>query len=89
MEQKGIALTILGIVAIIAIVGLVLLFTGGTTGEATREPPKSGCGSMYNNYPVGPVGFNQKTSMEQRGSSCINAAETTGGYCCTAPGFDS
>ena len=31
-EGKGIALTILGIVAVIAIVGLVLLFTGAGTG---------------------------------------------------------
>lgn len=32
-EGKGIALTILGIVAVIAIVGLVLLFTGARTGQ--------------------------------------------------------
>ncbi len=32
MDDKGISLTILGIVAVIAIVGLVLLFTGAGTG---------------------------------------------------------
>ncbi len=44
MEQKGIGLTILGVVAIIAIVGLVLLFTGGATGKG-----------VYNSLPGGVV----------------------------------
>ena len=33
-EQKNIALAILGIVAVMAIIGLVLLFKGGATGQA-------------------------------------------------------
>lgn len=32
-EGKGVALAILGIVAVIAVVGLILLFKGGTTGN--------------------------------------------------------
>jgi hypothetical protein len=37
-EGKGLALVILGIVAVIAVVGLVLLFTkGGTTGNYIAE----------------------------------------------------
>jgi len=32
MEEKAVSLTILGIVAVIAIVGLVLLFSGASTG---------------------------------------------------------
>lgn len=37
-EQKNIALAILGITAIMAIVGLVLLFKGGVTGEFAYNP---------------------------------------------------
>ena len=39
MADKGIALTILGIVAVIAIVGLVLLFTGAGTGQIIIGQP--------------------------------------------------
>lgn len=45
MEQKGIGLTILGVVAIIAIVGLVLLFTGGATGKAAYKGLPGGVAS--------------------------------------------
>jgi hypothetical protein len=34
-ESRGVALAILGIVALIAVVGLVLLFSGRTTGQVT------------------------------------------------------
>ena len=34
-QGKGVALAILGVVAIIAVVGLVLLFKGGPTGDST------------------------------------------------------
>lgn len=36
-EGKGLALIILGIVAVIAVVGLVLLFKGGVTGNYVAE----------------------------------------------------
>ncbi len=39
MENKGIALAILGIVAVIAVVGLVLLFKGATGNVAYRPYP--------------------------------------------------
>ena len=42
-EHKGVSLVILGIVAIIAVIGLVLLFRGGATGEAIRFPNRLGC----------------------------------------------
>ncbi|MBS3147418.1 hypothetical protein J4219_00875 [Candidatus Woesearchaeota archaeon] len=37
-EHKGHHLAILGIVAVLAVVGLVLLFKGGTTGSVTGAP---------------------------------------------------
>jgi hypothetical protein len=37
-EGKGIALVILGIVAVIAIVGLVLMFSSGRTGASVSAP---------------------------------------------------
>lgn len=49
MEEKGIALTILAVVAIIAIVGFVLLFTKTSTGKFTyagghiQYDPKEAC----------------------------------------------
>ena len=46
MDEKGIALTMLGIIAVIAIVGLVLMFTKGTTGEATAGTCWSAGGHM-------------------------------------------
>jgi len=39
MQDKGISLTILGIVAVIAIVGLVLLFSKATTGQIIIGQP--------------------------------------------------
>ena len=36
-ESKGIALAVLGIVAVLAVVGLVLLFTATGTGNVARE----------------------------------------------------
>jgi len=44
-EQKGMALVILGIVAIIAIIGLVLMFKGGASGagHANLVSPDVNC----------------------------------------------
>ena len=44
--NKGIALTILGVVAVIAIVGLVLLFTGAGTGKYTVQASNVYGGAM-------------------------------------------
>ncbi len=45
-EGKGIAFAILGIVAVIAVVGLVLLFKGGTGGVAYNQPKIYGGGEI-------------------------------------------
>jgi len=37
-EEKGVALAVLGVVAVLAIVGLVLLFTGAKTGQSVYYP---------------------------------------------------
>ncbi len=44
-QTKGISLVILGIVAIIAVVGLVLLFSGTGTGKFTGRPAGAYCGN--------------------------------------------
>ncbi len=42
MEEKNIALCILGVIAIIAIVGLILLFTAQQAGAVARTPYPGG-----------------------------------------------
>jgi hypothetical protein len=70
-ESKGVALAILGIVAVIAVVGLVLLFTGRTTGSAIEFPgvPKvypgqvlqGNTGQGFNTYGNRKYAFNDQT----------------------------
>jgi hypothetical protein len=51
MNKKGsIALVILGIIAVIALVGMILLFTGKITGNAAIPPCTDSDGGL--NYPV-------------------------------------
>lgn len=51
-EGKGIALAVLGIVAVLAVVGLVMLFTGSATGRFVEESaiaqyePNEACASI-------------------------------------------
>ena len=47
-DEKGIALAILGITAVIAVVGLVLLFTGANTGDVVWVGPKTYGGATKN-----------------------------------------
>ncbi len=85
MEQKNISLTILGIVAIIAIVGLVLLFSGGMTGEVPRGIPDR----CPESHPIG-VGWNQAQSMmgPPQYRDCQDYTNEFGKWCCTAIGFE-
>ena len=39
VDEKGVSLAILGVVAVIAVVGLVLLFSGAKTGNASDNAP--------------------------------------------------
>ncbi len=51
-DGKGVALAILGIVALIAVVGLILLFSGKLTGEVTQPATYGGYGAnkLYGNW---------------------------------------
>jgi hypothetical protein len=49
-EGKGVALAILGIVALIAVVGLVLLFSGKTTGGVVANDPIYGQNKVYGGW---------------------------------------
>ncbi|MEM2916367.1 MAG: hypothetical protein QXT19_03370 [Candidatus Woesearchaeota archaeon] len=51
-DGKGVALAILGIVALIAVVGLILLFSGKLTGEVTQPVTYGGYGAskLYGNW---------------------------------------
>ena len=65
-EQKGIALAILGIVAVLAIVGLILMFAGqGVTGNVARD---------YQNYvgQYGKASYGTDSSAQQSGVGCYN-----------------
>lgn len=46
-EARGVALAIFGIVALIAIVGLVLLFSGRLTGKVVTNPGTYGQNKLY------------------------------------------
>jgi len=53
-EGKGVALTILGVVAIVAIIGLVLLFSGAKKGATGAVPAIVGSpNAVANNCPEG------------------------------------
>jgi hypothetical protein len=45
MSEKGVAMAILGIIALIAVVGLVLLFSGKLTGQAVAPMAYGGIGA--------------------------------------------
>ncbi|MEM4263837.1 MAG: hypothetical protein QW666_03010 [Candidatus Woesearchaeota archaeon] len=100
VEQKSMALVILGVVAILAIVGLVLLFTrSGTTGKIVTM---AGCDSPSTPVLAEP-GLNPTFLQywEEAGYTCVpapghDAFLTTGGFarqndpgfvtwCCTPP----
>jgi len=71
-EGKGIALVILGIVAVIAVVGLVLLFTkGGATGKYVVE-------STF-------VQFEPAEACARAGCTLIGVEGAAGGYATQGP----
>lgn len=87
-ENKGLALVILGIVAIIAIIGLVLLFTKtGTTGQIVTM---AGCDSPGTPVLAGP---GENPNFLPQWTDAGYACEQTGGidaygrttWCCYAP----
>ncbi len=93
MEQKSISLTILGVVAIIAIVGLVLLFKG-VTGKVSVSP-YSGAQNLYaggatsSQCPAGTTYFPNKGSIELNYpfspglcNPLYGKSGSLGGYCC-------
>ncbi len=50
-EGRGVALAILGIVALIAVVGLVLLFSGRLTAKVVADDPIYGISKVYGRSP--------------------------------------
>jgi len=87
-EPKNIALVILGVVALIAIVGLVLLFTRtGTTGGIVTM---AGCDSPSTPVLAQPgVNPNFLPMWEQAGYTCVKAPGqdeySMQTWCCTPP----
>lgn len=88
-ESKGLALVVLGIVAVIAVVGLVLLFTGGRS-PTGKIITMAGCDSP--STPVLTRPGENPNFLPQWSTAGYNCAQATGvdeyGYetwCCTPP----
>jgi hypothetical protein len=75
-EGRGVALAILGIVALIAVVGLILLFSGKLTGQVTLP-------AAYGDYatpsPKTYGGWNNVQLLSPRGAVVAQEAMTGGG----------
>lgn len=87
-EYKNVALVILGVVAVIAVVGLVLLFT--RTGATGGVPTMAGCDSPATPV-LGQPGINPSflNMWIQAGYACVKApgqdAYGMQTWCCTPP----
>ncbi len=74
-EGRGVALAILGIVALIAVVGLVLLFSGKLTGEVTL-PAEYG---VYGSPAPKTYGGWDNAQLNSPRGAVVNQAGTSGG----------
>lgn len=70
-EGKSIALVILGIVAIMAIIGLVLTFGGGATGKVAYNSQDEGSG-VYGNYAARVAAAGDVSASEEKGAVYTN-----------------
>lgn len=66
--QEGVTMAILGIVAVIAVVGLVLLFAGGATGKQIEGPTACTCtdagGPNHLTHIIHPIGVNAPEALQ-------------------------